>query len=39
MVDDNKDYQPTFETQQIYKTIDFKNSQFIQTQWKETSMV
>ena len=35
---DNKDYQPTFETQQRFtKALDFKNSQFIQTQWKETS--
>ena len=35
---DNKDYQPTFETQQRFtKTLDFKNSQYIQTQWKETS--
>ena len=35
---DNKDYQPTFETQQRFtKALDFKNSQYIQTQWKETS--
>ena len=35
---DNKDYQPTFETQQRFtKALDFKNSQHIQTQWKETS--
>ena len=35
---DNKDYQPTFETQQRFtRTLDFKNSQYIQTQWKETS--
>ena len=35
---DNKDYQPTFETQQRFtRALDFKNSQYIQTQWKETS--
>ncbi len=35
---DNKDYQPTFETQQRFtRALDFKNSQHIQTQWKETS--
>ena len=38
---DNKDYQPTFETQQRFtKALDFKGSQtssYIQTQWKETS--
>ena len=35
---DNKDYQPTFETQQRFtRVLDFKNSQYIQTQWKETS--
>ena len=35
---DNKDYQPTFETQQRFtRVLDFKNSQHIQTQWKETS--
>ena len=35
---DNKDYQPTFEIQRRFtKALDFKNSQYIQTQWKETS--
>ena len=35
---DNKDYQPTFEIQRRFtKALDFKNSQHIKTQWKETS--
>jgi len=35
---DNKDYQPNFNIQQRYTTaLDFKNSQYILNQWKESS--
>ena len=35
---DVKEYQPTFDIRQRFtRALDFKNSQYIQTQWKETS--
>ena len=35
---DVKEYQPTFDIQQRFtRALDFTNSQYIQTQWKETS--
>ena len=35
---DVKEYQPTFDIRQSFtRALDFTNSQFIQTQWKETS--
>jgi len=35
---DNKDYQPTFDIQQRFtKALDFKGSQYILSQWKESS--
>ena len=35
---DNKDYQPNFNIQQRFtKALDFKNSQYILNQWKESS--
>ena len=35
---DVKEYQPTFDTRQRFtRALDFTNSQYIQTQWKETS--
>ena len=37
---DVKEYQPTFDIRQrSTRKLDFTNSQYIQTQWKETSVV